>query len=83
MTVIPELVALTATCRLHTELLADKGFAGYDGTKAQFDSLYREIFSIARDKVSPGIESVEQIIETFYEHQGEISEGTRDVNWYL
>lgn len=82
-TVSPEAVALTATCQLHPELLADEGFAGYDGTKAQFDALYRELFVIARDEVSLEIDPVDQVISTFFDYQFEITEGQREVDWYL
>lgn len=82
-TASPEAVALTATCRLHGELLADENFAGYDGTKDAFDRLYSELFVIARDEVSLEIEPVEMVVETFYVFQFEIGEGDREVDWYL
>lgn len=82
-TVSPEAVALTAACQLHTELLKDPSFAGYDGTKEQFDSLYRELFVIARDEVSLEVAPVEQVVETYYDYQTEISAGERDFDWYL
>lgn len=82
-TVSPEAVALTATCQLHPELLADEGFAGYDGTKDAFDRLYQELFVIARDEVSLEVDPVNQVIETFYDYQLEIVNGQRDVEWYL
>lgn len=79
----PEAVALLAACQLHPELLTDDAFAGYDGTKDQFDRLYRELFVIARDEVSLEVEPVEQVVETFYQYQTEISVGERDADWYL
>jgi hypothetical protein len=79
----PEAVALTAACRLHGELLADDGFAGYDGTKGAFDLLYSELFVIARDEISLEISPVEQVVETFYQYQLEIGEGQREIDWYL
>jgi hypothetical protein len=82
-TVSPEAVALTAACELHGELLADQGFAGYDGTKEQFDNLYQELFVIARDEVSLEVEAVSQVMDTFFEYQMEISEGQRAFDWYL
>lgn len=82
-TVSPEAVALQAAIQLHADLLHDEGFAGYDGTKAQFDALYRELFVIARDEVSLEVEPVNQVIETFYDYQQEIVWGERDVEWYL
>lgn len=79
----PEAVALTAACQLHTELLQDEGFAGYEGTKEQFDNLYLELFIIARDEVSLEVEPVEMVVETYYDYQTEISAGERDFDWYL
>lgn len=82
-TTSPEAVALQAAIQLHAELLADEGFAGYDGTKDAFDSLYRELFVIARDEVSLEIDPVNQVVDTFYDYQLEITEGQREVDWYL
>jgi hypothetical protein len=81
-TVSPEAVALTAACQLHADLLYSEAFAGYDGSKLQFDLLYRELFIIARDEVSLEIQPVEQVIETFYDYQEEISAGERDFDWF-
>ena len=81
-TVSPEAVALTATCRLHPQLLNDECFLGYDGTKEQFDRLFQELFIIARDEVSLEVEPVVQVIETFYDYQLEITEGARDYDWF-
>lgn len=81
-TTSPEAVALTAACQMHGDLLNDNGFLGYDGTKHSFDSLYNELFVIARDEVSLEVEPVEQVIETWYEYQAEISNGERDPFWY-
>jgi hypothetical protein len=78
----PEAVALTAACQLHSVLVSDQNFAGYDGTKAAFDSLYSELFVIARDEVSLEVEPVEQVVETWYQYQAEISEGERDFDWF-
>lgn len=82
-TVSHEAVALTAACQLHSVLVSDQNFVGYDGTKEQFDSLYKELFVIARDEVSLEIEPVEQVTETWYQYQAEISEGDRDFDWFL
>jgi hypothetical protein len=79
----PEAFALKATCLLHTELLDDQGFAGYDGTKEAFDRLYSELFVIARDEVSLEVEAVSQVIDTFFDYQLEIRRGQREVDWYL
>jgi hypothetical protein len=82
-TVSPEAVALTAACKLHTKLLNDDLFMGYDGTKFAFDSLYQELFIIARDEVSLEVEPINQVIETWYDYQYEIMEGNREACWYL
>lgn len=81
-TMSPEAVALTAACQMHGEILGDESMAGYDGTKAAFDSLYKELFVIARDEVSLEIDAVDQVISTFFDYQLEIVEGQREVDWY-
>jgi len=81
-TVSPEAVALTAACQLHADILHDPGFAGYDGTKEQFDNLYRELFAIARDEVSLEIEPLQQVIETWWDYQVEVSAGERNFDWF-
>ena len=78
----PEAVALTAACRLHSRLLKDDVFAGYDGTKHQFDLLFRELLAIARDEVSLEVEPLDQVVETWYDYQVEIVEGVRDCCWF-
>ena len=78
----PEAVALSAACILHPELLQDENFAGYDGTKSQFDDLYRQLFVIARDEVSLEIDPIGVVVETFYDYQTEIVDGVRDCDWY-
>lgn len=79
----PEAVALSAACILHSQLLQDENFAGYDGTKSQFDDLYRQLFVIARDEVSLEIDPIGMVVETFYDYQTEIAQGVRDWDWYL
>jgi hypothetical protein len=79
----PETVALTAACQMHGKLLNDDLFMGYAGDKDNFDSLYQELFIIARDEVSLEVEPVEQVIETWYDYQYEIMAGNRDVCWYM
>lgn len=81
-TMSPEAVALQAAVQLHGELLHDEGFAGYDGTKEQFDELYRELFVIARDEVSLEVDPVNQVVDTFYEYQAEISAEVRQFDWF-
>lgn len=82
-TVSPEAIALQAAIQLHSDLIYDDGFAGYNGTKEAFDRLYQELFVIARDEVSLEVSPLDQVIETFYDYQLEIVEGQRDVEWYL
>jgi len=82
MNLSPEAVALTAACQLHAELLSDDCFPGYEGTKEQFDELFAELFIIARDEVSLEVEPVEQVVDTFYEYQLEISSGDRPFDWF-
>ena len=78
----PEAVALTAACLLHSRLLKDDAFDGYDGTKHQFDLLFRELLVIARDEVSLEIDPINQVTETWYDYQVEIVEGVRDCCWF-
>lgn len=81
-TVSPEAVALTAACQLHTELLNNECFLGYDGTKEQFDLLFQELFVIARDEVSLEVDPLDQVTETWYEYQTEIAVAQRDHDWF-
>jgi hypothetical protein len=74
--------ALTATIQLHGELLGEACYAGYDGTKDDFDSLYAEVYAIARDEV-PDEADIDQICETFHDYQLEQMQGHRDIGWYL
>jgi len=76
-------LALSASFRLHSEILGDEAFLGYEGTKDQFDDLYNELYVIARDEVSLEVDPIDQIIETWYDYQNEICDGVRDVTWYL
>ena len=76
-------LALSASFRLHSEILGDENFLGYEGTKEQFDDLYDELYVIARDEVSLEIDPIDQIIETWYAYSNEVCEGDRDPQWYL
>ena len=76
-------LALSASFRLHSEILGDESFCGYEGTKEQFDDLYNELYIIARDEVSLEVDPIDQIIETWYDYQNEICEGAREPQWYL
>lgn len=74
--------ALVTCFQLHNELLNDEFFAGYDGTKEQFDELYKNIYKIVSEELWDGAE-VDQVIETFYTYEDEIAKGLREVDWYL
>ena len=76
-------LALSASFRVHSEILGNESFVGYEGTKDQFDDLYNELFVIARDEVSLEVDPIDQIIETWYDYQNEIFEGHREPQWYL
>ena len=78
----PESVALSCAVNLHQVLPTMDGFDGYDGTKAAFDRLFQELFIIARDEVSLEIEPINQVTDTFFEYQMEISAGDRSFDWY-
>ena len=82
-TVSPEVVALTAACQLHSQILNEDCFHGYDGTKDHFDLLFRELFVIARDEVSLEIDPISQVTETWWQYQEEISVAYRDSDWFL
>ena len=75
-------VVLTTACRLHGELLADEGFAGYDGSKDQFDRLYAELLVIARNEIHPDLLDEENLVETFYSFQAAIAAGDADADWF-
>ena len=75
-------IALSATIQLHGELLADDAFAGFDGSKEQFDRLYAEVYVIVRDELWNGAKE-DQVVETFHAYQEEIASGDREVDWYL
>jgi hypothetical protein len=74
--------ALEACLVLHKELLTDACYAGYDGTKDDFDTLYAEVYAICRDEVPDGAD-IDQVVETFHEYQLEQMNGEREVGWYL
>lgn len=79
----PETVALTAACQLHEDLLEDDAFAGYDGTKEQFDLLYRELLAVASEGSASEDNPVDVTIETWFAYQLQIEDGSREVDWYL
>lgn len=77
-----ENTALSACFQLHGELLKDEFFAGYEGTKEQFDELYKNVYKIVSEELWDGAE-VDQVIETFYTYETEIAQGLRECDWYL
>jgi hypothetical protein len=74
--------ALGATIVLHGQMLNDCNYAGYDGTKDDFDNLYAEVYIICRDEL-PDEADIEQVVETFHDYQLEQMEGVREIGWYL
>ena len=74
--------ALEACFVLHKQLLDDCCYAGYGGTKDDFDTLYAEVYAIARDEVLDEAD-IDQICETFHEYQLEQMQGHREIGWYL
>jgi hypothetical protein len=74
--------ALEATIVLHGQMLTDCNYAGYDGTKDDFDNLYAEVYIICRDEL-PDEADIEQVVETFHDYQLEQMEGHREIGWYL
>jgi hypothetical protein len=74
--------ALEASFVLHKQLLTDANYAGYDGTKDDFDRLYDEVFVICRDEL-PDEADIDQVVETFHDYQLEQMEGVREIGWYL
>jgi hypothetical protein len=74
--------ALEACFRLHSEMLVDDSFCGYEATKDDFDNLYREVHEIVRNELSDEADVV-QVCETFYDYQLEITNGDREVCWFL
>jgi hypothetical protein len=74
--------ALEACFVLHQQLLNESCYAGYDGTKDDFDVLYAEVYVICRDEL-PDEADVSEVVETFHDYQLETMEGQREIGWYL
>jgi hypothetical protein len=74
--------ALEACFVLHKQLLTDCCYAGYDGTKDDFDTLYAEVYIICRDEL-PDEADIDQVVETFHDYQLEQMNGDREIGWYL
>jgi hypothetical protein len=74
--------ALAASIQLHGELLHEACYAGYDGDKKAFDTLYAEVLVICRDEL-PDDATVEYVCETFHDYALEQMDGVREIGWYL
>ena len=74
--------ALEACFVLHKQMLTDCCYAGYDGTKDDFDTLYAEVLVICRDEL-PDEAEIDQVVETFHDYQLETMDGVREIGWYL
>lgn len=74
--------ALRACFTLNEQLLNDCNYAGYEGTKEDFDRLYNEVYVICRDEL-PDEADLDQVIEMFHDYQLEQMDGVREVDWYL
>ena len=81
-TITSEKLALEVCFKLHGELLKDEFFAGYEGSKEQFDDLYTQIFRIIETEL-PAHSDADLIIETFYQYETEIAQGLRECDWHL
>ena len=81
-TITSENLALEVCFKLHGELLKDEFFAGYEGSKEQFDDLYTQIFRIIETEL-PAHSDTDLIIETFYQYEDEIAQGLRECDWHL
>lgn len=74
--------ALKASFALNQDLLTSDAAWGYNGSKGDFDRLYKEVLAIARmEKVD--FESIDDICDTFWDVQLEIMNGERAVDWHL
>lgn len=74
--------ALEACFVLHKQMLNDCCYAGYDGDKVAFDTLYAEVYVICRDEL-PDDADVDQVVDTFHDYQLEQMNGDREIGWYL
>lgn len=77
---------MAAAIDIHQEIVNDDNFAGYGGTKNDFDKLYRELNKILFHEISDCSPSpawkLERTIETWWDFQGEIARGEREADWY-
>jgi hypothetical protein len=77
-----EQLALQAAFALNSDLLTADAAWGYDGSKEDFDRLYKECLAICNE-IALEILSVDQICDTFWDFQLEVMNGQREVDWYL
>jgi hypothetical protein len=65
---------------LDRDLRNDPGMCGYGAHEESEDNLQKEILAISKLE---GIFTYDQIIEKFWDINLEITEGEREVDWYL
>jgi hypothetical protein len=73
---------LSATIRVHQQYLDCPYCVGYDADKTAFDNLYNEVYAIVHEEL-PDDADLEQIVNLFDQYQLEITNGERDVDWFL
>jgi hypothetical protein len=73
---------LSATILIHQKYLDWPYWCGYDADKEAFDNLYREVYAIVHEEL-PDDADLEQIVNLFDQYQLEITNGERDVCWFL
>jgi hypothetical protein len=73
---------LNATILVHQQYLDCPYCVGYDADKEAFDYLYREVYTIVHEEL-PDDADLEQIVNLFDQYQLEITNGERDVCWFL
>jgi hypothetical protein len=73
---------LSATILVHQQYLDCPYWCGYDADKEAFDNLYREVYAIVHEEL-PDDADLEQIVNLFNLYQLEITDGERDVCWFL
>jgi hypothetical protein len=77
-------LALQAATAIHGTINGDDAFCGYDGTTETFATLLAEVQMVAEYLIEPiNAQSVDAIVETWFEVQNEIGEGNLAVDWYL
>ena len=73
---------LSATILVHQQYLDCPYWCGYDADKESFDNLYNEVYAIVHEEL-PDDADLEQIVNLFNLYQLEITDGERDVDWFL